>query len=105
MRADSISLSADDPHAARALHARVETLAHGAGGPARLVVALDGERLSADFVAALVRCLRVMREFGGTIAIEVRTAAVRDALALHGLDRVFGMARWAGFHGASRRLA
>jgi hypothetical protein len=52
-------------------------------------VGLRGEGLPADVVSALVSGLRRLREVGGWMIVEPRTAAVRDGLVLHGLDRVF----------------
>ena len=50
---------------------------------------LDGDRLPADVVAALVSGLRRVREHGGAIQVAPGSIAVRDALAVAGLDRVF----------------
>jgi hypothetical protein len=52
-------------------------------------VGLRGEGLPAEVVAALIAGLRRLREVGGSLIVEPRTAAVRDGLALHGLDRIF----------------
>jgi hypothetical protein len=57
----------------------------------RLIVALEGESLPPALVGTLVGGLRRLREVGGAIAIEALTPALRDALALHGLDRVFAL--------------
>ena len=56
-----------------------------------LLLAVDGDRLPAPLVATLVTGLRRLREVGGAIAVEPLTPALRDALALHGLDRVFAL--------------
>jgi hypothetical protein len=55
----------------------------------RLTVQLAGDVLPAPIVAALVAGLRRLREVGGSMVVEPETAAMRDALSLHGLDRVF----------------
>ena len=55
----------------------------------RLRVVLGGNRLPADTIAALVTGLRRLRERGGAVQVAPATVAVRDALALTGLDRVF----------------
>ena len=55
----------------------------------RLTVQLFGDALPAPTVAALVAGLRRLREVGGSMVVVPETGAVRDALALHGLDRVF----------------
>jgi hypothetical protein len=57
----------------------------------QLIVALEGDALPATFIATLVAGLRRLREVGGAIAVEPRTPALRDALALYGLDRVFAL--------------
>jgi hypothetical protein len=63
-------------------------LAQAAAAP-RLTVQLAGDVLPAPIVAALVAGLRRLREVGGSMVVEPETAAMRDALSLHGLDRVF----------------
>jgi len=65
-----------------------ETLAEHAQPP-RLTVRLAGDILPAPIVATLVAGLRRLREVGGSMVVVPETAAIRDALALHGLDRVF----------------
>jgi hypothetical protein len=55
----------------------------------RLSVALDGERLPAEVVAGLIAALRRVREHGGAIEIVPGSDAIRVALSLAGLDRVF----------------
>lgn len=57
----------------------------------RLIVALEGDTLTPEVVATMVAGLRRLREVGGAIAVEPRTQPLRDALALHGLDRVFAL--------------
>ncbi len=86
---DALRLHADDPAARSKVGAAVDALlSHDLENP-RLSVALDGDRLPADVVSALIAGLRRVREHGGAIEISPRSAAVRDALAIAGLDRVF----------------
>jgi anti-anti-sigma regulatory factor len=86
-----LSLSVDDANA-RALFAQaVDSLLAGRTQAPRLIVALSGDTLPAATVAMLVGGLRQLREVGGAIAIEPASAAVRDAMALYGLDRVFAL--------------
>jgi hypothetical protein len=69
--------------------AAVDALQERGVASPRLSVALSGERLPADVVAALIAGLRRVREHGGAIEIVPETDAIRDALAVAGLDRVF----------------
>ncbi|HEV2739621.1 MAG TPA: hypothetical protein VGU66_13675 [Candidatus Elarobacter sp.] len=86
---DALRLHADDPAARSKVGAAVDALlAHDLASP-RLSVVLDGEKLPADVVAALIAGLRRVREHGGAIEVAPGSIAVRDALALAGLDRVF----------------
>ena len=57
----------------------------------RLIVTLEGDALPAALIGTLVGGLRRLREVGGAIAVEASTPALRDALALYGLDRVFAL--------------
>jgi hypothetical protein len=82
-------LHAGDSDARSKIAAAVDALLERDLANPRLSVALDGERLPADVVAALIAGLRRVREHGGAIEIVPGSAAVRDALALSGLDRVF----------------
>ncbi len=50
---------------------------------------LDGDFVPADLVAALITGLRRVRDVGGAVEVVPASAAVRDALAIHGLDRIF----------------
>ncbi len=85
----SIRLAVTDEQAREAILGAVDTaLAAGAALP-RLTVGLSGEDLPAPVVAALVAGLRRLREVGGSLVVRPETGAIRDALALHGLDRVF----------------
>jgi hypothetical protein len=84
-----LRLDAGDNDARSKIAAAVDTLLERDLESPRLSVALDGERLPADVVAALIAGLRRVREHGGAIEIVPTTTAIRDALALSGLDRVF----------------
>jgi hypothetical protein len=86
---DALRLHADDPAARTKVGVAVDALLAQDLASPRLSVVLDGERLPADVVAALVAGLRRVREHGGAIQIAPGSIAVRDALALAGLDRVF----------------
>jgi hypothetical protein len=86
-----LTLAVDDENARAHFEAAVDTLL-AAGTPfPQLIVALDGDTLPPALVATLVSGLRRLREVGGAIAVEGHTQALRDALALYGLDRVFAL--------------
>lgn len=57
--------------------------------PPRLRVALDGDALPEPLIGSLIEALRRLRDVGGAIAVVGESSAVRDALRLHGLDRIF----------------
>ena len=82
-----LALSADDPAACQLVAAAVAALV--TVDRARLTISLSGEELPQDLVAALVAGLRRLRDRGGAIAVEPASSAIRDALSLYGLDRVF----------------
>jgi len=84
-----LNLAVDDETARTRFVATVDALLEASVESPRLIVNLDGEALPAPLVATLVGGLRRLREVGGAIVIEPRTTALRDALALYGLDRVF----------------
>jgi anti-anti-sigma regulatory factor len=86
-----LNLSVDDAGARVRFEAAVEALLEQPQHPPRLIVSLAGETLPADVVAMLVAGLRRLREVGGAISVEATTPALRDAMALHGLDRVFAL--------------
>ena len=92
MDADIVSLRADDPRAGTLLNASVSALLAANRHAPALAIDLDGEHLAPAFVAALVRELRRVRETGGSILIDVRNRTLRDAIRVHGLDRIFGTA-------------
>lgn len=86
-----LTLATDDDGARAALDdAATAVLARHREAP-RLIVELTGDVLPAALVAALVATLRRLRERGGALAVETQSTALRDALALHGLDRVFAL--------------
>jgi hypothetical protein len=84
-----LNLAADDPTAREQLAETVTSLLAAGIDRPRLSVTLTGEDLPAPLIASLVAGLRRLREVGGAIAVDPATPAVRDAFALHGLDRVF----------------
>jgi hypothetical protein len=86
---DALRLHADSPDARPRITAAVDALLASAKRSPRLRVVLDGDRLPADTIAALVTGLRRVREVGGAIEVTPESDGVRHALALNGLDRVF----------------
>ena len=85
-----LQLLAGDAGARDAVDAAVTAALAKQGAP-RLVIELSGDSLPAGLVASLVAGLRRVREVGGAIAIDPRSPELRDAMALHGLDRVFAL--------------
>jgi hypothetical protein len=84
-----LRLHADDAEApSKIADAVYELLARRVEAP-RLRVTLDGSHLSNKIIAGLVAGLRRLREEGGAIEVTPASPAVRDALAITGLDRVF----------------
>lgn len=90
-RTTTLNLSVSDPDARVRFEAAVEALLNERDGAPQLTVALSGDALPADLISMLVGGLRRLREVGGGIVIDPKTAQVRDAMALHGLDRVFAL--------------
>ncbi len=84
-----LRLSVADSHPRELVAAAVDATLAAATTAPRLTVRLAGDVLPAPVVAALVAGLRRLREVGGSMVVEPETGAMRDALALHGLDRVF----------------
>lgn len=86
---DSLRLHAASADARQAITAAVDRAL--ASHPARpyLRVTLDGDGIPPEVTASLVTGLRRVREYGGAIEVVPASAAVRDALSLTGLDRVF----------------
>jgi hypothetical protein len=89
VEAAAIEVSVGDDRAREMIAASVEAVLAAHTPRPQVTVALGGEGLPATVVAALVSGLRRLREVGGAMVVVPRTYAVRDALALHGLDRVF----------------
>jgi hypothetical protein len=86
-----LTLAVDDQNARARFDAAVDALLETKAPSPQLIVALDGEVLAPDLIATLVAGLRRLREVGGAIAVEALTPALRDTLALYGLDRVFAL--------------
>ena len=86
-----LTLAVDSENARAGFTTAVDALLEAQVPSPRLIVALEGEALTPDVVATMVAGLRRLREVGGAIAVEPRTQPLRDALALHGLDRVFAL--------------
>ena len=85
----ALRLHAQSPEARPAIAEAVDGLLASPSGRPYLSVALDGDSVPDDLVATLVTALRRVREVGGAIEVNPVGAAVRDALSLRGLDRVF----------------
>jgi hypothetical protein len=86
-----LTLAVDDENARAHFQTLIGDLLEAKVPAPRLILALDGESLPPELVATLVGGLRRLREVGGAIAVEPLTPALRDALALYGLDRVFAL--------------
>jgi hypothetical protein len=86
-----LTLAVDGENARATFEAAIDALRDANVPAPKLIVALDGETLPPALIATLVGGLRRLREVGGAIAVEPRTPALRDALALYGLDRVFAL--------------
>jgi hypothetical protein len=86
-----LTLAVDDENARAHFEALIDDLLDAKVRTPQLIVALEGEALPPELIATLVGGLRRVREVGGAIAVEPRTPAMRDALALYGLDRVFAL--------------
>jgi hypothetical protein len=86
-----LTLAVDDQNARARFDAAVDALLAAKAPAPQLIVALGGDVLPPDLIATLVAGLRRLREVGGAIAVEALTPALRDALALYGLDRVFAL--------------
>jgi hypothetical protein len=91
MNDSTLPLAVDDPDARAKIDAAVSALLERRGAAPRLKVELAGETLPPEIVSALVAGLRRVREVGGAIAVEPLTPALRDTMALYGLDRVFAL--------------
>jgi hypothetical protein len=86
-----LTFAVDDENAREEFVSTVDALIAAEVPAPRLFVALEGQALPPELVATMVGGLRRLREVGGAIAVEPKTPALRDALALHGLDRVFAL--------------
>jgi hypothetical protein len=86
-----LTLAVDDENARARFEAAVGTVLAAHAPAPRLIVSLEGQVLQPEMIATLVGGLRRFREVGGAIAVEGRTPALRDALAIYGLDRVFAL--------------
>jgi anti-anti-sigma regulatory factor len=87
----NLTLAIDDENARARFEAAVTAILAAKTPAPRLIVALEGDTLPSALIGTLVGGLRRLREVGGAIAVEGRTPALRDALALYGLDRVFAL--------------
>jgi|GEM_PF-2730320 hypothetical protein len=88
LRPVRIPLSVNDPNAGRTLTRSVERMLRDGRSRTPVVVELHGNHLPAPLVAALIGNLRRLREAGGALVASGATPALRNAMALHGLDRV-----------------
>jgi hypothetical protein len=86
---NQLRLYADHSDARSEIVAAVDGLLATEASNPRLRVVLGGARLPDELIAGLVAGLRRLRERGGAIEVEPASTAVRDTLALTGLDRVF----------------
>lgn len=86
-----LTLAVDEANARARVDAAVEALLAAKMSSPRLIIALTGDGLPEALIATLVSNLRRLREVGGAIAVDPQTPALRDALALYGLDRVFAL--------------
>lgn len=87
----SLQLHAGQPDAPSRVSAAVDAALAASEDHPSLSVALDGDRLPAATISALISGLRRLREFGGALEVQPGSPAVRDTLALTGLDRVFAL--------------
>jgi hypothetical protein len=86
---DALRLNADDGEARLKIEGAVDHALAGRSDAPRLRFILGGDALPSDTIAALITGLRKLRERGGAIEVAPASPAVRDALILMGLDRVF----------------
>ena len=85
----ALRLAATDEGLPERIAAAVASALTGSARAPRVTVHLTGEALPPALVAALVGGLRRLREVGGSLVVIPESGPIRDALALHGLDRVF----------------
>ena len=88
LRPVRIPLSVNDPNAGLSLTRSVERMLRDGRTRTPVVVELHGNHLPAPLVAALIGNLRRLREAGGELVANGTTPALRNAMAVHGLDRV-----------------
>jgi len=88
LRPVRIPLSVNDPNAGRSLTRCVDRILRDGRSGMPVVVELHGTHLPAPLVAALIENLRRLRESGGALVANAATPGLRNALVLHGLDRV-----------------
>jgi hypothetical protein len=88
LRPVRIPLSVNDPNAGRTLTRSVDRMLRDGRSRTPVVVELHGTHLPAPLVAALIENLRRLRESGGALVASAATPGLRNALVLHGLDRV-----------------
>ena len=88
LRPIRLPLSVNDPNAGRSLTRCVDRMLREGRTVSPVVVELHGNHLPAPLVAALIGNLRRLRAAGGALVANGTTPALRDAMAVHGLDRV-----------------
>jgi hypothetical protein len=88
LRPVRIPLSVNDPNAGRSLTRCVDRILRDGRSCMPVVVELHGTHLPAPLVAALIENLRRLRDSGGALVANAATPGLRNALVLHGLDRV-----------------
>ena len=86
-----LTLAVSDQNARARFDGAIDALLAAKAPAPQLIVALDGDALPPEVISTFVAGLRRLREVGGAIAVEALTPALRDALALYGLDRVFAL--------------
>jgi len=105
LRPVRIPLSVNDPNAGRALTRSVDRILRDGRSRTPVIVELHGNHLPAPLVAALIGNLRRLREAGGALAANATTPALRNAMAVHGLDRVLTSSAGTRAGAARRRSA
>jgi hypothetical protein len=105
LRPIRIPLSVNDPNAGLSLTRSVDRMLRDGRSRTPVVVELHGNHLPAPLVAALIGNLRRLRASGGALVASGATPALRNAMALHGLDRVFVSSSHIPERAARRRAA
>ncbi len=85
----TLRLVDDGDEARRQIAAAADALVHRSPKNPRLRVVAAGESLSAATIGSLISALRKLRELGGAIELQGESEAVRAAIVLNGLERVF----------------